>query len=126
MWKNQIADPPKFWLAQGLSMATFDAMLDCSKATLDAKELVAVMADWIRTVRKGSGPGETSLSKTRSPRTRFAILAMYRWETRAQRLKDICASARHRCPRAKGLADGVADGSNCARQMEPVKAGRAA
>lgn len=109
MWKNQIADPPKFWLAQGPGhVATFDAMLDLFEGDPGREELVAVMADWIlHQIEKVPGPeGRVALQDAIAAHPRFAILAMrYRWETRAQRLKTFARRLTIVAPSRKGLAD---------------------
>lgn len=109
MWRDQVVDPPKFWLKHGPGhVATFDAMLDLFAGDAVREELVAVMADWIlHQIANVPGPdGRAALQSAIALHPRFAMLALqHRWATPTRRLKTLRRRLAAVAPSRKGLVD---------------------
>jgi hypothetical protein len=93
IWYKAIADPAKFWLAQGPGHATtFEAMLDLFPGDPVREAIIGVQADRVlRQIAKVPGPeGRAALLDAIAQHPRFAMIALqHRWATPTQRLKTL-------------------------------------
>lgn len=83
MWYNAVANPARFWLAQGAAhAATFDAVIDLVSGSLVREQVVGKMGDWVfGELAKVPGPEARSvLLDAIAQHPRLAMLALqHRW-----------------------------------------------
>ena len=93
IWYKAIADPTKFWLAQGPGHAkAFEAMLDLFPGDPVREAIVGVQADRVlRQIANVPGPeGRAALLDSIAQHPRFTLIALqHRWATPTQRLKTL-------------------------------------